>query len=132
MAKWGKQRGPTRRTSGDSFRKPAKTTGSAAKPGAAVYRSWKWRKLSKQMRKEHPYCSKCGTPEDLTVDHKVGLREMGPKPELNPLAYDRRNLVVLCRPCHSALEIERRKQRKKQPSNASMVDAISKLDWLND
>ena len=126
-SRWGKQRGPLTRKPAD-FRRLAAI--EPIKPGAAVYRSWKWRKLSKAMRTQQPYCTKCGSANELTVDHKVGLAQLGPKPEEHPLAYDPNNLEVLCRPCHSKVENERRRTSKM---DTGLVKTLrSELSWLDD
>jgi len=53
-----------------------------------------WRRLSRKLREQQPWCSQCGTPSDLTVDHIIPLSKGG----TNDLA----NLRVLCRPCNSS------------------------------
>ena len=57
---------------------------------------YKWRKLSKLLRAAHPYCARCGSQKDLTVDHIVPLVDLDPS-----LRYELGNLQVLCRKCNS-------------------------------
>lgn len=55
---------------------------------------WKWRKISEQTRAKQPWCSQCGTTNDLTVDHIIPV-------SVDPsLAYEPLNLDVLCRSCN--------------------------------
>ncbi len=56
-----------------------------------------WRKLSKQVRDERPYCEMCGAIEDLTADHIVPLSRGGEL--IVPLSQ----LRVLCRSCHGKI-----------------------------
>ncbi len=61
---------------------------SKASASARGY-DYKWQRLSKQARALQPWCSDCGTDEDLTADH---------------LVWPARSLVdveVVCRPCNS-------------------------------
>jgi 5-methylcytosine-specific restriction endonuclease McrA len=60
---------------------------------AYANRSWRWRQLSRRLRRDCPFCEVCGSGEDLTVDHVLPLSQGGRQ-------YDRRNLRVLCRRCH--------------------------------
>jgi 5-methylcytosine-specific restriction endonuclease McrA len=53
-----------------------------------------WRKISKALREEQPWCSKCGRTNDLTVDHIHPLSDGG-----QTIAS---NLQVLCRKCNSS------------------------------
>lgn len=41
-----------------------------------------WKTTSRRARAEQPWCTRCGTPDDLTLDHETG--------------------TVECRPCNSA------------------------------
>lgn len=52
-----------------------------------------WRELSKQMRAAQPWCSKCGSTKDLTLDHITPLAQGG--------INDQSNAMVLCRRCNS-------------------------------
>lgn len=57
-----------------------------------------WDRLSKRARRLQPFCSDCGTPEDLTADHTVTAwqrREQGLRIRL-------RDIDVVCRSCNSA------------------------------
>ncbi|WP_457160644.1 HNH endonuclease signature motif containing protein [Mycobacteroides abscessus] len=56
---------------------------------------WKWRQLSKRLRKESPFCETCGSTGRLTVDHIIPVSEV---PEL---AHEIANLRVLCHSCNS-------------------------------
>ena len=48
-----------------------------------------WRTLSKRARQLQPWCSHCGTPDDLTCDH------------LQWPARTLKDVDVLCRPCNA-------------------------------
>lgn len=52
-----------------------------------------WRKISRLMRQAQPWCSFCGLPFDLTVDHILPLSMGG--------TNEPANLRVLCRSCNS-------------------------------
>lgn len=56
-----------------------------------------WDRLSKRARKLQPFCARCGTPENLTADHKptAWLR----KAQNKPLRLS--DVVVLCGPCNT-------------------------------
>lgn len=57
-----------------------------------------WDRLSKRARRLQPFCSDCGSPEDLTADHTVTAwqrREQGLRIRL-------RDIDVVCRSCNSA------------------------------
>lgn len=53
-----------------------------------------WKNLSKRLRKLQPWCTACGSPGDLTVDH-IDPLDAGGDP------YDLDNLQVLCRSCNT-------------------------------
>ncbi|ASX00652.1 HNH endonuclease [Mycobacterium intracellulare subsp. chimaera] len=55
------------------------------------HRTSAWDRLSARLRKTSPFCEKCGTTTDLTVDHIIPLAE-DPTLALEPL-----NCRVLCR-----------------------------------
>ena len=52
-----------------------------------------WRDLSRRMRAAQPWCSKCGSTKDLTLDHIIPLARGG--------TNDQSNAQVLCRKCNS-------------------------------
>jgi len=63
------------------------------------YNSYKWRKLSKQLRKDNPLCLIClqkgiTTPSQM-VDHIQPISKGGSKWDLN-------NLRCLCHKCHNS------------------------------
>src|SRR5699024_2040843 len=55
-----------------------------------------WKQLSARLRRMQPWCTICGTSDDLTVDHIV------PYDERPDLAYEISNLQVLCRKHNSS------------------------------
>ena len=55
-------------------------------------RSRSWRALSALLREASPFCERCGSTDDLTVDHVVPL-SLGGEELHGPMR-------VLCRPCH--------------------------------
>ena len=56
-----------------------------------------WRKISARARRKQPWCSDCGTVEDLTADHTPESWEAHDAGK--PITLD---LVdVVCRPCNS-------------------------------
>lgn len=58
-------------------------------------RTARWARLSARLRRMQPFCTACGSRDDLTVDHVVPLAA---RPDL---AYRIDNLQVLCRKCNS-------------------------------
>lgn len=52
-----------------------------------------WRELSKRMRAAQPWCSKCRSTRDLTLDHIIPLAKGG--------SNSAANAQVLCRKCNS-------------------------------
>ena len=70
---------------------------SRPKPAAATAAyDAQWRRLSAQARRLQPFCSDCGTTEDLQADHSVEAwerRERG-------LAIRLEDIEVVCGPCN--------------------------------
>jgi 5-methylcytosine-specific restriction enzyme A len=63
-------------------------------PMRQLRRSAAWAKLSREAREAQPWCTRCGTTQDLTADHVVSpLRGGAP--------LDPANVQVLCRPCQN-------------------------------
>lgn len=54
---------PTSRCSAHEYKRPSKIS-----PNRRGY-NYAWRKLSERARELQPWCSVCGTSEDLTTDH---------------------------------------------------------------
>lgn len=57
----------------------------------------RWQRLSKRARKLQPFCSDCGSPEDLTADHTIEAwrrYEQGKAIRL-------KDIDVVCRRCNS-------------------------------
>ncbi|MCV7195401.1 HNH endonuclease [Mycobacterium angelicum] len=84
-----------------------------------VHASWRWRQLSKSVRRASPICERCGSTTRLTAEHVHPVRE---RPDL---AYVRENIAVLCNACNASRKpwpqwrqqtvldaIEARKQRQ--------------------
>ncbi|WP_079612888.1 HNH endonuclease [Mycobacteroides abscessus] len=65
---------------------------------AAAATDWRWRQLSKRVRKQSPFCEHCGQrdPAKLTAGHIVPVSV---KPEW---AHNIENVRTECRPCNSA------------------------------
>lgn len=63
------------------------------------YHSTEWRRISKQVRTEEPFCSECLkkgiTKLSEVTDHIVAIKNGGSK-------LDRNNLQGLCRNCNNA------------------------------
>ena len=60
------------------------------------YLTSEWRKLSRKMRDAQPWCTRCGSTSDLTLDHVVPLSKGG------AAVPDESGVVVLCRKCNSS------------------------------
>lgn len=83
---------------------------------------WTWRKLSERARALQPFCSDCGSPEDLTTDHtpEAWARRAAGK------VIRLRDIDVVCRPCNAsrgAARGERTNHRHRSGSLLSIVDA---------
>ncbi len=57
-------------------------------------RGQRQQRISKRMRAAQPWCTYCGSPNDLTIDHIVPLSQGGSN------AVD--NLTVACRRCNTS------------------------------
>lgn len=65
--------------------------------GPQPYADPAWRRLSAEVRREHPWCQRCGSPNDLTVDHIYPLQPG------QSAVVPKEFLRVLCRPCHGSI-----------------------------
>ena len=72
-----------------------KTTKSAQKKKAKAQRTKAWALLSSKLRKETPFCQKCGRTEHLQVHHLLP-RKLYPQ-----LLLEESLLIVLCPRCHT-------------------------------
>lgn len=57
----------------------------------------RWKNLSRRLRRQQRFCDRCGSKQQLTVDHIVRFKD---RPEW---AYEEANLRILCKPCNSEL-----------------------------
>lgn len=86
----------------------------ATRHSEGMYNTYRWKKLRAESIKNHPYCSECGSTENLTCDH---IQDANGDPEL---FYMPENIEVLCSECHNrksaehANEIKREKQFYKE------------------
>lgn len=78
------------------------------KPFAEIHRhneqlrqSGEWKRLSRELRAAHPYCSICGNTTDLQVHHIIA-----PADGDRELYFNLENLAVICKACHSVLNAE--------------------------
>lgn len=67
--------------------------------GGATARGYdyQWEQLSKRARKLQPFCTDCGTTEDLTADHSP--QAWARKAKGLPIRLQ--DVAVVCRPCNS-------------------------------
>jgi 5-methylcytosine-specific restriction endonuclease McrA len=75
-------------------------------------RPYEWRRLSERLRSRSPFCERCGTTTDLTVDHRVPV-------SLGGDLLDIHNLRVFCRSCNSAAMAEQRRAAPGVPPRPS-------------
>jgi hypothetical protein len=61
------------------------------------YRLTAWTRTSEAFRRQHPVCERCHQKPTAHSHHKHGLRP------IDPGGLDPRNLVALCRGCHTAV-----------------------------
>jgi len=71
--------------------------------------TWTWRKVSRQVRLEEPFCRVCGRVSEQ-VDHIIPVTEGGDN--------DRENLQALCTSCHSK-KTRRENSRRHDSSTAT-------------
>ena len=71
----------------------------ADEPWRRIYGTENWKRARRNARRRAGgLCERCGDePETLDVHHRIPLKDGG-------APFDPDNLVVLCRPCHRALE----------------------------
>lgn len=67
-------------------------------PGKQRGYDWPWKQLSRRARRLQPFCSFCGTTEDLTTDHTEEAWRR--KEQGLPIRLE--DVDVLCRPCNSS------------------------------
>jgi 5-methylcytosine-specific restriction protein A len=82
---------------------------NAVRHNEELYKTVEWRKLKKEHLKENEYCVRCGTEENLTVDHIIS--PLGN----TELFFNPNNLQTLCVACHrikTANEINERRMKK--------------------
>lgn len=87
--------------------------------GKVIYGTYKWKKLRKAYKDEHPLCEDCliydiHTPVAV-VDHVIELEDGG-----DP--YDPANFRSLCHTCHNRKTARERKKRNKSNGFKSMND----------
>ncbi|SFM16718.1 HNH endonuclease [Shimia aestuarii] len=114
---WNKLNGPGLRSPTVGLRvAKVKEDQSRTRAGFSLYGSDKWKRLSAQLRRDHPYCRQCGKTSmqtTLQVDHIVPLRDGG-----DP--FDRSNLQVLCIPCHNTkTRAERNARAERHPGGGT-------------
>lgn len=68
---------------------------NASRANQMLYQTPEWRRLRKEMLNDYPTCKICGGSNNLEVDHIVSPRGN------ESLFFDKDNLQVLCRDCHS-------------------------------
>ena len=95
--------------SDDKKAKHAKDFSSLSKAARAFnYNNPEWRKIKTKVLKIQPYCTYCGSRDNLQVHHIKPVRYY---PEL---MYSESNLMVLCRQCHYAVTQREIKNRIKR------------------
>ena len=67
--------------------RPKRSAPATHHPLLSTYR---WRKLSKRLRKASPQCETCGSTQQLSVDHVIPITED------ESLAFVTENLRILC------------------------------------
>lgn len=64
-----------------------------------IYNNKKWKELRNQYITEHPKCEVCGA-DACQVHHIKRFSTGKSKKEIEKLAYDKNNLMALCKHCH--------------------------------
>ena len=97
----------------DEHRRPA-----ASRPSRAAGYDTAWDRLSRRARKLQPFCSDCGTRDDLTTDHSPEAwkrKERG-------LAIRLEDVSVVCRACNSRRGAARTRGEGADKSQAGAYD----------
>jgi 5-methylcytosine-specific restriction protein A len=75
---------------------------SRDKAARRMYASGEWKKIRTRFLELHPLCERCRQEGRLTkateVHHILPLRHGG--------THDEKNLMALCKPCHSRISVE--------------------------
>lgn len=82
----------------ETCRPPDTRPRTAAKREANKGYGARWNRLSKRARKLQPFCSDCGTMDDLTADHTEEAWKRGKAGKLIRL----QDIDVVCRSCNSS------------------------------
>lgn len=85
-----------------------------------LYRTERWRKLSKELRGRHRACQVCGAQGHLIVDHLRELKDGG-------APFDLANLIVVCAKCHGT-KTYRARIRREPIAMAVGLDGLPD-DW---
>ena len=83
-----------------------------------------WRRLSRRARHIQPWCSDCGSPDDLTADHSPAAwqrRDAGKRIRLE-------DIDVVCRPCNQNRGAARGPDAADRPTFADQLDQLDRLD----
>ncbi len=75
--------------------RPAQTPKKEPNTTRAGY-GWRWQKLSRRARAAQPFCSDCGTGDDLTTDHSPQAWEIHEQGKAIPLEL----VDVVCMSCN--------------------------------
>jgi hypothetical protein len=82
---------------------------------------WTWRKLSRRARRLQPFCTDCGTADDLTTDHTTEAWQRHARGQVIRLT----DVDVVCRRCNT----DRGAARGKHPTHEPAA-ALPQLDAL--
>lgn len=78
----------------------------------------RWRLLRASVLEEHPFCTDCSAKGLVAmateVHHVIPLESVRDMGRMKDLAYDRGNLVALCRDCHKARHIAMKSNGKEE------------------
>jgi len=95
--KWVKLNGTGLRSVNIGLRQARVPSEDPKRAGAHIYNTKQWRRLSKKMRAQKPYCAHCQRTAQqtrLVVDHVIPINQGG-------AGFDSLNLEVLCFACHA-------------------------------
>lgn len=92
-----------------------KVKDSRPKPSIAVGYDQTWRRLSERARRMQPWCSACGTADDLTADHSPEAWQR----KQRGLPIRVKDVDVLCRSCNSKKGSARTRGVDPHPSRPS-------------
>ena len=90
---------------------------SAKRSSENFYNTSRWRTLRRKHIEKEPYCVRCGSEQDLTVDHIQNADGN------QRLFFNENNLQTLCRTCHNQKTLAEIQQRTAEKADYALYTA---------